>query len=68
MSCCVTKLAVRDRVLSVVRWMGSVQTGPMNLCSGWGSQGLHLVDMLQVSLGCINVMSDIFTTYSGYMW
>ena len=27
-----------------------------------------LVDMLQVSLGHINTISNIFMTYSGYMW
>ena len=34
---------MRDRVLSVVRWMGSAQMGPMNLCPGQESQGPQLV-------------------------
>ena len=42
-SCCVAKLAVRDRVLSAVRRMESAQTGPMKLCPGRGSRGLQLV-------------------------
>ena len=43
MSCCVAKLAVRDRVLFAVRWMGSAHTGPMNLRPGRRSRGSQLV-------------------------
>ena len=40
-SCYVSKLAWRDRVLSDMGWKGYVQTGPMNLCPGWDEWGVE---------------------------